>query len=175
MKIVCIYGGVGVGKRTVGEALAKKTGFILFHNHLTIDPALVLLPMKTKEFFPIVNRFRFALLRAAAKHGVAGVIVTSGWDAKEKIGWIEGLKRLGREPGNTLLFVHLHCDEKTHAARVRGESRKLFKKSRDAPAIIADRRNKGFSTPHAKTVLSIDSTLLSPSKTANLIQQHYKV
>jgi hypothetical protein len=175
VKIVCIYGGVGVGKRTIGEQVAKLTGFTLFHNHLTIDPALVLIPMKTKSFFPIVNQFRFALLRAAAKRKLKGVIVTSGWDAKEKNAWIEGLKRIGHEPGNKLYFAHIHCDEKTHTKRVRGESRKLFKKSRNAPEILADRRKKGFSTPHTKQILSLDTTGLSPRASARLIVHHYKL
>ncbi|MEO6875756.1 MAG: shikimate kinase, partial [Opitutaceae bacterium] len=35
--LVFIVGAPAVGKMTVGDALAKRTGLRLFHNHLTID------------------------------------------------------------------------------------------------------------------------------------------
>jgi len=35
MKLVFIYGPPAVGKLTVANALAKVTGFKVFHNHLT--------------------------------------------------------------------------------------------------------------------------------------------
>ena len=37
MKLVILYGPPGVGKLTVGRELAARTGFKLFHNHLTVD------------------------------------------------------------------------------------------------------------------------------------------
>ena len=37
MKLVLIFGPQAVGKMTVGQELAKKTGLKLFHNHMTIE------------------------------------------------------------------------------------------------------------------------------------------
>lgn len=37
MKLVVIFGPLAVGKMTVGQELAKRTGLRLFHNHMTID------------------------------------------------------------------------------------------------------------------------------------------
>lgn len=37
MELVVIYGAPGVGKLTVARELARKTGYKLFHNHLTVD------------------------------------------------------------------------------------------------------------------------------------------
>ena len=37
MKLVIIFGPHAVGKMTVGQELAKRTGLKLFHNHMTIE------------------------------------------------------------------------------------------------------------------------------------------
>ena len=40
MKAVVIIGSSAVGKMTVAQEVAKRTGFILFHNHMAIEPVL---------------------------------------------------------------------------------------------------------------------------------------
>ena len=40
MKLVLLVGSGAVGKMTVGQALAKKTGLRLFHNHMMIEPVI---------------------------------------------------------------------------------------------------------------------------------------
>ena len=40
MKLVLIVGDGAVGKMTVGQEIARRTGLRLFHNHLTIEPVL---------------------------------------------------------------------------------------------------------------------------------------
>lgn len=37
MQLIFIYGPPAVGKLSVANALAKLTGYRVFHNHLTID------------------------------------------------------------------------------------------------------------------------------------------
>lgn len=37
MNLVIIFGPHAVGKMTVGQELAKLTGYKLFHNHMTIE------------------------------------------------------------------------------------------------------------------------------------------
>ena len=40
MKLVFLFGDGAVGKMTVGQELAKRTGLRLFHNHMTIEPVI---------------------------------------------------------------------------------------------------------------------------------------
>lgn len=40
MKLVLLIGAGAVGKMTVGQALAQRTGMRLFHNHMLIEPVL---------------------------------------------------------------------------------------------------------------------------------------
>jgi len=36
--LLCIIGPPAVGKMTVGDAIAARTGYRVFHNHLAIEP-----------------------------------------------------------------------------------------------------------------------------------------
>ena len=45
MKLVLLVGSGAVGKMTVGQALAKKTGLRLFHNHMMIEPVYGSIPL----------------------------------------------------------------------------------------------------------------------------------
>ena len=40
MKLLFLLGNAAVGKMTVGQEIAKKTGLRLFHNHMTIEPII---------------------------------------------------------------------------------------------------------------------------------------
>ena len=60
MDFIIIFGPQAVGKMTVGEELAKKTGYKLFHNHMTID--LVLQFFSWEEGQDLVYDFREKIL-----------------------------------------------------------------------------------------------------------------
>ena len=40
MKLLFLFGNAAVGKMTVGQELAQRTGLRLFHNHIMIEPVL---------------------------------------------------------------------------------------------------------------------------------------
>jgi len=50
MQLVIIFGPPAVGKMTVGRALAERTGFKLFHNHMTSKLALAFSTMVSRLF-----------------------------------------------------------------------------------------------------------------------------
>lgn len=49
-RVIILYGPPGVGKLTVGQALAKKTDLKLFHVHLLADLVSSLFDTGTKNF-----------------------------------------------------------------------------------------------------------------------------
>jgi hypothetical protein len=60
--LLFIVGPPAVGKMTVGEAIAARTGLRVFHNHLAIEPVLRLFPYGTPPFGRLVDRFRRDLI-----------------------------------------------------------------------------------------------------------------
>ena len=50
MRLVFLYGPPAVGKLTVAKALARLTGYKVFHNHLTIDLVASILDWGTGPF-----------------------------------------------------------------------------------------------------------------------------
>lgn len=77
MDFVIIFGPQAVGKMTVGEELAKKTGLKLFHNHMTID--LVLQFFTWEEGKELIKDFREAILKQMASSKQPGLIFTYVW------------------------------------------------------------------------------------------------
>jgi broad-specificity NMP kinase len=70
MRCTFIYGPPGVGKYTVGSALAAYTGRAFFHNHLTVDDARAIFPTETPAQSALKETMRVAGLEAAAREGV---------------------------------------------------------------------------------------------------------
>jgi hypothetical protein len=95
--LLFIYGPPAVGKLTLAEAVARRTGFKLLHNHAVIDAVTPLFEFGTAGFFELVGTFRQALYSAAAREGV-NVITTYGsrpttlsgsWDTSRAFGSTE--------------------------------------------------------------------------------------
>ncbi|HEU4798188.1 MAG TPA: AAA family ATPase [bacterium] len=76
MQLIFIYGPPAVGKLSVANALAKLTGYRVFHNHLTIDLVRSIFDWGQGPFFSLVDRYRVELIEAAAKANIPGVIFT---------------------------------------------------------------------------------------------------
>ena len=73
MKLVFIIGSGAVGKMTVGQELAKRTGLKLFYNHVTIEPVLELFGNFNVE---AVKGMRDIIFREFAKTDNEGLIFT---------------------------------------------------------------------------------------------------
>ena len=79
--LVVIFGPPAVGKAAIGHELAALTGYRIFHNHLTADPAAALFGWGGAQFGRMVDTIRDVLLEeAAADVSIPGVIFTYVWD-----------------------------------------------------------------------------------------------
>ena len=56
--LLFIIGPVAVGKMSVGFEVAARTGFRLFHNHLTIEPVVRFFEFGSPPFDRLVGEFR---------------------------------------------------------------------------------------------------------------------
>ncbi len=65
--LVIIYGSESVGKLTVARRLEEKTGFRLFHNHISIEVGRVLFEYGQDEYNDLIWQVRLLVFEAAAK------------------------------------------------------------------------------------------------------------
>jgi len=105
MELLIIYGPPASGKLTIAKEVAKKTGYKLFHNHLTVDLLKVFLEFGTPEFFELNQKMKLDILEAAAKQGVDGIIYTFVYDRTTDNPFVVKLKNLSKRQNISLKFL----------------------------------------------------------------------
>lgn len=115
MDFIIIFGPQAVGKMTVGEELAKKTGLKLFHNHMTIDLVLQFFPWD--EGIDLIRDFREQILTKMATSKQPGLIFTYVWafDMKHDWDYIEHISNIFKD--HNVYYVELNSDIDTRLDR----------------------------------------------------------
>lgn len=176
MNLIFLYGPPGVGKLTVAKALAKKTGYKVFHNHLTHDLVRSLFDRESKAFGKFVRKYRFELIEAAAQNRLTGVILTYVYESKVDDKEVMEFVRRVKKHGGRVMFVQLRCNQKVLEHRIKHDSRKAFGKIRHVSSLrhLMARQNVTQAIPSTETLV-IDNTHLSPTRVATKIQKHWKL
>ncbi len=136
MKLIVIYGPPASGKYTVAKALAEKTGFKLFHNHLTIDLLKSVFEYGTPEFFRLSQNMRLDIFEAAAKQNIPGIIFTYVYEKDTDDHFIHKLLDRVTSNGGEVQFIQLYCDQAELLKRVTEESRKQFQKVKSEEGLL---------------------------------------
>lgn len=118
-KFVIIFGPQAVGKMTVGQELARKTGMKLFHNHMTIDLVSSFFSYSTPAGKRLVSLFRNEIFEAAAKSDLTGLIFTFVWalDLPEDRHYIEKISDIFTSQGASVYYVELEADTEERLRR----------------------------------------------------------
>jgi hypothetical protein len=113
-----LVGPPAVGKMTVGQALAERTGLRLFHNHKTIDLVLPLFPFGSPPYQRLVKEFRRRIFEEVAASDMPGLIFTFVWafDDTRDAAAVEQWSEIFRARRGRVVFVEL---EATQAFRLR--------------------------------------------------------
>src|SRR5450432_2078261 len=69
MRLIFLFGQVASGKLTVAKALAAKTGYALFHNHLIVDAVADVFPFGSDEFIRLREQLWLEVIQAAVERG----------------------------------------------------------------------------------------------------------
>ena len=112
MNFIFIVGPPAVGKMTVGQKLAERLDYKLFHNHYSIELALSLFPYGSKEFKAINQGIRNLVFKTAAEsQHLKGLIFTLVWafDLKEDWEYVEKIKAIFANHDWTFYFVELYA------------------------------------------------------------------
>ena len=174
MKLVVLYGPPGVGKLTVARILAKKAGYKVLHNHLTIELLCSLFDWGSKPYNELVKKYRLELLEMAAKHRVGGVITTFVYGAEADDKEIRALIRRMKLHRVQLYFVKLECTQRELERRIGHHSRKAFTKIRHVKNLrdLMKKFDVKSTIPFGNNFV-IDTTTLTPVKTAEKINKHF--
>ncbi|TYC66589.1 shikimate kinase [Streptomyces sp. CB01881] len=183
--LLFVIGPAAVGKMTVGGAIAERTGFKLFHNHLTIEPLLRLFPYESSQFQRLNHAFREQIFAEAAASDLPGLVFTLVWDFDdpEDAALVERYSAPFRERGSRVLFLELSADQSVRLERNAGESRLAEKASKrdlawsNGNLVGMDakyRLNSVDDFAHLPGAhLLIDNTDLEPGEVAERAVEHF--
>jgi shikimate kinase len=175
MKLLVIYGPPAAGKLTVAKEVAKRTGYKLFHNHLTVDLYEMVMPFDTNDFWDRVRNLRLEIFGLAAKYDV-NLIFTVCYEHPEDAGLIDMIVKTVEDQKQEVCFVHLACQKDELLNRVVSESRKQYGKLKDPVIMKEETTNKDFYTQiEHQNSISIDNTHKSPEEVAELIIKKFKL
>jgi len=171
-RLLFVYGPPAVGKLTIAEAVAERTGFKLLHNHAVIDAVTPLFEFGTDGFFELVGMFRNALYATAARKGVS-VITTYGYTPDDEA-QVKSYVETFREHGGEVLFVQLVARRETLMQRValadRHEHGKLVEP--DSLAEVLNQWDFCQAVPDEASLV-VDTDALSADQAADQIIRHF--
>ena len=179
MTLVVLFGPQAVGKMTVGQALCEKTGFKLFHNHMTIDMLKPVFGFGSESFNRLNDKFRLELIEEAAQTDLPGLVFTYVWalNHPSDLLFINKLEEILKHHGGEVFFVELEAplairkernltenrarqkpDNVEHTKITIDEYSELYKLNSDGDFVYPDRH------------LKIDNSHLPPDEAAEMIR-----
>ena len=177
MHLVIIIGPHAVGKMTVGQALADKTGLKLLHNHMTIELVREFFPTRSEEGWRLNKLFRREIFEAVAKSDLPGLIFTYmfNFDSQGEKTYIDDLIALYESHGAKAHVVELCADYDLRIERNKTENRLAHKASKrdlvQSEALFRElesmwRLNSNPGEVLFDDYLKIDNTNLTPEDAA---------
>jgi hypothetical protein len=119
VRFVLIFGPPAVGKMTVGHELAKRTGFKLFHNHMTVEPVLDIFEFGSPPFDRLVGEFRRRVIEEAVAAEMPGLVFTLVWglELASDLEIVTSYANIVEDGGGTVHFVALYAERDERLAR----------------------------------------------------------
>jgi hypothetical protein len=181
--LLFVVGPPAVGKMSVGQAIAERTGLRLFHNHISIELALRYFEYGSPAFVRISGVRRMVFEEVAASD-LPGLVFTFVWafDVPEDEAIVDEYATPFRSRGGRVLFVEL---EATQAERLRRNecSSRLAEKPSKRDLAASRRRlldndvqyqlNSGGRFDSRPDYLRIDNTELTPGEVAERVISHF--
>lgn len=132
MHLVMVFGPPAVGKMTVGHELTKRTGYKLFHNHMTVEPMLDIFPFDSPSFGRLVDEIRRRVIEEAVLADLPGLVFTFVWglDVEEDTRLVASYADIVESAGGRVSFVELYADLGERLTRNNSEFRLAQKRSK---------------------------------------------
>ncbi|HEY0647320.1 AAA family ATPase [Phenylobacterium sp.] len=168
MQLVFLHGPAAAGKLTVARALAARTGYALFHNHLVVDAVAAVFPFGSPEFRRLRERFWLETFDAAAREG-RSLVFTFAPEATVGPTFPQEARACVERHGGRVRFIALTCPPEELARRVDNADRATFGKLRDADLFRRLAADGAFDYPPIASELTIDTSALAPDTAAERI------
>ena len=182
--LLFVVGPPAVGKMSVGQAIAERTGLRLFHNHVSIELAVRYFDFGTPAFRRLDGEIRRLVIEEVAASDLPGLVFTYVWafNLPADQAQVEEYAKPFRERGARVLFVELEASQAERLKRTAGVSRRAAKPSRrDLDAARRDlldddaryQLNSGGKFDGRQDYLRINNTLLTPGEVAERVIEHF--
>lgn len=166
MQLVFLYGQVASGKLTVARALAERTGFALFHNHLIVDAVAAVFPFGSSEFVRLREQFWLETIEAAAANSTS-LIFTFAPEPTVTPDFPERVSKIVEQVSGRITFVALTVPPEVQSQRLVAASRAEFGKLRSLE-ILHQLRDDFTASMRAMPAadLTIDTASTTPDEAA---------
>ena len=175
MKLLILYGPPAAGKLTIANHLASRTGFKVFHNHLSIDCVKPIFEFGSPPFGRLVDLIRRETIAEAARERVDLIftfVYASGLDDE----LFERTISTAEENGGEAYLVNLTCRPDEIRQRIGADSRVAMGKL--ASPDTFDQwleRYEMYSSYPGRESLMIDTAETSPRDAAERIIRHFNL
>lgn len=176
MRLLFLHGPPASGKYTIGRALAARTGWELYHNHLVVDEALRHHAFGTPGFVALRDAAWRAHFTTAVADPERRVIFTFNPESSVPQAFIDWLFGDLVAAGATLHSAGLTLAEAEIEARLGSASRRQFRKLTDR-ALYRRLRDAGeFSRPLIpRTDCWLETAALAPAEAAARLDRHFRL
>ena len=170
MELIFLYGQVASGKLTVARALAARTGYALFHNHLIVDAVGAVFPFGSDEFVRLREAFWLEVMEAAARSG-RSLIFTFAPEPTVSSDFPDRAATIVADAGGHTTFVALGVTAEEQERRIANADRAQYGKLQSVELLRQlrpDFERCMTATPPAS--LTIDTGIMSADEAAMRIQ-----
>ncbi len=177
MKLIFLCGPPAVGKLTAAKVLGARTGFKVFHNHLSADLVSEIFEFGTLEWLKLLEKIRLDVFEAACEANLDGLIFTYMYLGRPG-SWffISDIRELLEQYQGELCLVGLTCSREQLEKRVVEPDRMEFGKIDSVEKLerVFPSAELSFEIPYVEALV-IDNTELSPEQVAERIIEHYRL
>lgn len=185
-KFVLIIGPQAVGKMTVGQELAKITGYKLFHNHMTIEMVRLIFDYSKESYRRMNQLIRYEVLKEFSKSNEKGIIVTGCFDfgkdfeleKKETDKWMNLFEESYVVELEADLEERLKRNTTPNRLEHKASKRNLEWSKKDLLRSMEKHRlnsNLGEGEKIFKNYLKINNTNIEANETASMIKERFNL
>jgi hypothetical protein len=180
--IVFLLGYPGMGKRTVGGALAPLIDAVLLDNArihgVLLEPfrwdGIAPLPAEIWDRVAPIRQALFGVIEDLAPITNSYVFTNALEDEESSAEHYDSITSLAARRGSLFLAVQLDCDIDVQVSRIDNPDRIALRKGADPPGYRWHRQNVKLFEPPAEDRFDIDTTTTSPEDNAKLIRDELK-